>query len=252
MEPGSQASPDGAPAGSRSGPRTAPRTRLTGILTKRPVPGQVKTRLSPPLTPGAAALFAEGMLADAVERCTACAAFRTALVFAPAEERAWFAARFPDLPDLRPQRGAGLGERLACFFEEALAGERARTVVALGSDQPLVRTETIALAHQRLEAGADVVLGPDAGGGYYLIGLRRPNRALFTEVAMSSAGMCAATLALGRAQGLQVELLPEGYDIDVRADLERLHADLARLPPQTPEYPRHTARRLRELFPSPP
>ncbi len=238
----------GSGAGARGGDR---RARLTGILSKRPAPGRVKTRLVPPLTPDAAARLAEGMLADAVERCSACSAFRTALVFAPPEERAWFAARFPELDDLRAQEGDGLGARLARFFERALAEPGTRTVVAIGSDQPLVGTRTIARAHERLEAGQDLVLGPDAGGGYYLVGLRRAEPALFTEVAMSSAGMCEATLALARGRGLRAELLEPGYDVDVAADLERLRADLGRLPPATPEFPRHTALRLRELFPPP-
>jgi len=225
--------------------------RLTAIFSKRPVPGRVKTRLTPPLEPVQAARLAEGMLADAVARCTAAATFRTALLFTPAADEAWFRERFPALADQRPQRGATLAERLAAFFDEALGAEGVRTAVAIGSDQPTVTTARIGEAHGALEAGADLVLGPDRGGGYYLIGLRRAVPELFTEVEMSTAGMCAATVDVAQRLGLDVVLLEPGYDVDVEADLRLLRLDLERLlfegVHHTPEYPHHTAARLAEI-----
>lgn len=235
----------------RAARASGPDTRLTAVFSKRPVAGRVKTRLTPPLVPEQAALLAEGMLCDALERCAASAAFRTALVFAPAEDEPWFRARFPTLADQRPQRGDGLGERLASFFEEALGRADTRTVVVIGSDQPLVGTRLIARAHELLEGGRDLVLGPDHGGGYYLVGLRRPCPELFTTITMSSAAMCAATLALARAWGLQAELLEPGLDVDAAADLERLRRDLRALSPRAPEFPRHTARSLQRLSSGP-
>jgi glycosyltransferase A (GT-A) superfamily protein (DUF2064 family) len=213
----------------------------------------VKTRLTPPLEPAQAAALAEGMLRDAVERCLASPAFETVLLFAPPEEEAWFRAAFPDLADLRPQRGAGLAERLASGFEELLAEVPGRTVVAVGSDQPLVLPERIAEAHAALERGADVVLGPDLGGGYYLVGLSAAHPELFLGVEMGSAGMYAATVELARGLGLSVERLPTGYDVDVERDLVRLREDLERWRSRggegDPAFPRSTDRSLRELFP---
>ena len=221
-------------------------TRLSLILSKRPRAGEVKTRLCPPLEPDQAARLAEGMLADAVERCSASPDFRTRLVFAPASEEAWFRSRFPALSDLRAQSGEGLAERLATAFEEAFE-DGVGTVVAIGSDQPWVDSRRLGEAHEALEAGADLVLGPDLGGGYYLIGTKRSIPELFTGVTMSSSGMCAATMALAERLGLRVERLPEGYDVDVEADLSRLREDLRRFPSEQSEYPRHTAAALNEI-----
>ena len=227
--------------------------RWTAILSKRPAPGRVKTRLVPPLTPEGASDLAAAMLRDAVERCATSQAFRTALWFAPASEEAWFRTAFPGL-ELRPQRGEGLGERLAAAFEEGLAEPGARSLVAIGSDQPLVSSACIEAAHIALEDGVDVVLGPDAGGGYYLVGLRAPHASLFTEVPMSSAGMCAETVRLAESLGLSVRLLEPGYDVDVVADLLRLRGDLGRLrapgaPGAPGEFPRHTDDCLQRLLP---
>jgi len=208
----------------------------------------VKTRLCPPLTPGEAARLAAGMLDDTLEKCRG-APFRTALVVAPEEAEAWFRARYPEVEEQYPQRGPDLGARLAHFARRAFAELGARTLVVIGSDQPLVPRARLVAAHERLEAGSDVVLGPDRGGGYYLIGLRAPCDELFGGVTMSSADMCAATEALARARGLALARLEVDDDLDTPADLARLCATLART---QPEFVRHTRAALDELSYRPP
>jgi hypothetical protein len=225
-----------------SGDRNA---RLTALVSKYPAPGAVKTRLCPPLTPEGAARLAEGMLRDSVARSLA-GAFRSALVFAPRERADWFRSTFPELAQQVPQRGDGLGDRLANFVEDAFAHHSARTLVVVGSDQPLVPLARLEEAHAALEAEVDCVLGPDFGGGYYLIGLRRSLPELFTEVTMSTEGMCTATEVLARARGLTVRRLASHPDVDVAADLERLCRALGAGAELVP-FTEHTRRALREL-----
>ena len=221
--------------------------RLTGILAKRPEAGKVKTRLVPPLAPEEACALAQAMLDDAVERCLAPQAeARARLCFAPLEDAAWFRARYGARVELAPQRGAGLGERLAAFFEDALLEPGVRSAVALGADAPDVPARRLAEAHAALAGGADLVVGPDGGGGYYLAGLRAPQPALFLEVEMSTPAMCAETLALARRRGLRVATLAAGDDVDVAADLERLAARL-RGRAGEPDLPRATCEVLRAL-----
>ena len=218
-------------------------SRLTALFTKRPAPGEVKTRLCPPLSAGEAALLAEAMLRDTVAKCLA-GEFRTTLVFAPADAASWFQQTFPELEDQRPQVGSGLGERLAHFVAASFARRAARSLVLIGSDQPLVPLARVHEAHRALEAGADCVLGPDPGGGYYLIGLPRSVPELFRSVPMSSADMCAATEAVARARGLAVTRLAEHPDVDTPADLERLRAALDRDDADSSEFLEHTRRAL--------
>lgn len=223
--------------------------RLTAIFTKRPEPGRVKTRLCPPLEPAQAAELAEAMLRDTVARCRA-GAFRTALVFAPAEAAGWFRACFPELADQRPQVGEGLGARLAHFVEDSFRRGEARTVVVIGSDQPLVPPSCLEAAHRALEEGADCVLGPDLGGGYYLVGLTRSVPRLFTDVTMSSADMCRATEALARSIGLEVARLEPHPDVDLPSDLARLRGALDEMPPGGEDHLEHTRRALSALPPT--
>lgn len=217
--------------------------RLTAILSKQPVAGQVKTRLCPPLAPEQAAGLAAAMLQDSIERCQAGAAaggYRAALWYAPASAEPWFRRAAPRLA-LFPQRGADLAERMAQAFALGLAQPETQSMVLIGSDQPMLAGERILEAHRALEAGSDLVLGPDAGGGYYLLGMKRPHPELFSSIPMSTAAMGRQTLELAQELGLRVQLLEQGYDVDVAADLLRLAADLSRWEdPRHPDYPRHS------------
>ncbi|RME97388.1 MAG: DUF2064 domain-containing protein, partial [Chloroflexi bacterium] len=73
---------------------------------------------------------------------------------------------------------------------------------------------------------ADVVLGPCADGGYYLIGLTRPQPRLLREVPMSTPTVAQETLALARRMELKTAVLPIWYDVDTVAELRQLTVEL--------------------------
>jgi glycosyltransferase A (GT-A) superfamily protein (DUF2064 family) len=123
-----------------------------------------------------------------------------------------------------------LGERLY----RALAGaarEAGATgaVMALGSDHPTLPLELVHRAFERVEAGADVVLGPAEDGGYYLIALGPQAVAprLFEGIAWSTGRVLPQTLERCAELGLAVELLPEACDVDTPEDLRRLAIRMA-------------------------
>jgi len=64
-----------------------------------------------------------------------------------------------------------------------------------------------------------MVLGPASDGGYYLIGLKRPHRHLFTQIAWGTETVARSTCERAAEIGLATTLLPEWYDID---DIETL------------------------------
>ena len=114
-----------------------------------------------------------------------------------------------------------------CIAAGLAAG--APAVVVIGTDAPHVPAEHIRLAVRLLGEGAhDVALGPSEDGGYYLIGLRRPQRELFESMAWSTAGVFEETIARCRSLQLRVALLPLCYDVDTAEALARLEAELAR------------------------
>jgi rSAM/selenodomain-associated transferase 1 len=196
--------------------------RLTTIFAKKPAAGAVTTRLCPPLTPAAAAELALAMLDDTVEKCLGSTGFRTSIRASPAGESSWFRERYAGVFEVVEQEGEGLGERLARHFEQSSRVHPEWTLACIGADSPQVPAQRIEASHRALERGADLVLGPDRGGGYYLVALRRPRAELFTGVEMSTPGMCERTIELARSFGLRVVLLEADFDVDGPEDLRRL------------------------------
>ena len=211
------------------------------LYTKPPIPGRVKTRLTPELTPQQAAELHAAFLGDLLERLAG-GRFDLRIAWALQEGE-----RREDLPDLSGevpeaaevpallQTGRDLGERLYDGLDRAARRIRggARAVAAFGSDHPTVPVETLHRAFERLEAGTDAVLGPSFDGGYYLMALRRevvlPE--LFRGIAWSTGRVLEQTLDRIAAAGLSHELVDEGLDVDTPEDLEHLVADLARSGP---------------------
>jgi rSAM/selenodomain-associated transferase 1 len=141
-----------------------------------------------------------------------------------------------------PQRGRDLGRRIdhaMRVVHRASGGP----VIALGADMPHVARREIARAGRALAGGADVVLGPAVDGGYYLIGTRMPQRAMFDDIAWGTGAVAAATRRRCRALGLALVELSPGFDVDGVRDLVALAGVVRRRPG---EY-RHTGAVLRRL-----
>ena len=97
--------------------------------------------------------------------------------------------------------------------------------VIMDSDSPTLPSAYVAQAFDGLD-DADVTLGPCEDGGYYLIGLKRPQPRLLRKVRMSTPHVLRDTLALAHEAGLGVALLPRWYDVDTLQELQRLRAEL--------------------------
>jgi rSAM/selenodomain-associated transferase 1 len=195
---------------------SVPSRRLL-LFTKPAREGRVKTRLIGDLSAAEAAELHAAFLADLLARLSeGDFDLRLAWALEPEEE-----IPAGPRPGLR-QRGDDLGERLYLALAEA-AGEAA-VVAALGSDHPTLPLDLVHLAFAKVEAGADVVLGPAEDGGYYLIALAAGaiSRRLFEEISWSTERVLPATLERCRELGLMVELLPVAADIDTPEDLRRL------------------------------
>jgi rSAM/selenodomain-associated transferase 1 len=183
------------------------------VIAKEPVPGRVKTRLTPPFSPWQAARLAEAALADTLTAAVQVPAARpvVALDGAPGS---WL----PDGCDVIAQRGRGLDQRIAAAFSEAYA-RLSVPVVLIGMDTPQVTPELLEAALRPLADGtADAAFGPAHDGGFWLLGLRRPDPRLVLGVPMSTAHTGAVQLARLLAAGLRVHQLPRCLDVDTAAD----------------------------------
>ena len=192
------------------------------VFAKEPRAGRVKTRMCPPLTPTQAAHLYACLLDDVLE---ATAHFSVELGLSPVlavhPPGAWrtLARRAPSIFRVVPQRGANLAERMAWAADQAGA-EGARRILLRGSDSPQLGLEIASAALQALEAN-DLTLCPDEGGGYSLIGMRRPIPGLFDH-SMSTNTVFEDTVANAIARDLKTHRLPASFDLDTVGDLRFL------------------------------
>jgi glycosyltransferase A (GT-A) superfamily protein (DUF2064 family) len=121
------------------------------------------------------------------------------------EPGAWLPPGF----DVVPQCGGGLDERLAAAFA-AVSGP----ALLIGMDTPQLTPGLLAVDWE----GTDAWFGPAADGGFWGLGLRRPDAALVRGVPMSSADTGAVQRARLDAAGLRVAELPRLRDVDTAAD----------------------------------
>jgi len=178
------------------------------VMAKAPVPGRVKTRLSPPFTPGEAAALAEAALADTLDAVAACGAGRRVLAL-DGEPGPWLPPGF----EVVAQTHGSFNRRLAHAW--AVAGGPG---VQIGMDTPQVRPADLDHALGALDTSS-AALGHAADGGWWALGLRRPDGAVFRGLPMSTARTGRAQEARLRALGLDVALLPTLVDLDTADDL---------------------------------
>ncbi len=219
---------------------TADRKALL-IVAKRPAPGRTKTRLTPPLKPEQAAQLYEAFLRDTIDLVRGVPGARPFIAYAPEDAEGYFRRLAPGF-ELLPQVGDDLGERLDHALAHCLR-DGFRQAVNMDSDSPTLPADHLRLAFGALE-NADAVLGPCEDGGYYLLGLKRPAPRLLRNVRMSTPTVMRDTLALAAEAQLTVAQLPAWYDVDTVAELERLHAELGRLPPNRAAHTRALIARI--------
>ncbi len=173
------------------------------VICKAPVPGLVKTRLCPPCTPEQAATLAAAALADTFDavRATRC---RRRVAVLDGEPGRWLG---PGI-DIVAQRGGPLDERLACAVAD-LGGP----VVIIGMDTPQVTPILLDAALAATERHGSA-LGITTDGGYWVIGLARPDPAVIDGVPMSTAHTGTIQHARLVARGLRPARLPALVDVD--------------------------------------
>ncbi len=195
------------------------------VFAKAPRPGMVKTRMSPPLSLDQSAELYAAMLGDVLNATAGyaeCLGLLPVLAFHPPEAVDELIGRVPAGFRMQAQRGGDLGERMANAFAEAAAAGAERTLLR-GSDSPALELSVFEEAMDRLDTGHDVVLTPDQGGGYAMVGMRGLHPELF-DVAMSTHDMLDQTTRVARSLGLRTALTSAGFDLDTAADLRRLDA----------------------------
>jgi len=189
------------------------------LFARAPVPGNVKTRLLPALTPEQAASLHEAFVRDMIRLIRSAQPRADCELWTDTYTDAW-----PELSVTRKVQISGdLGLKMLHAAQSALSGG-ATSVVILGADSP-----TLPPAHlsDLMDSASDVALGPAEDGGYWGIAISRVHPAMFRDVPWSTAATLEATRQACVKAGLTVGLGRLWYDVDSPADLQRLRADAA-------------------------
>jgi rSAM/selenodomain-associated transferase 1 len=208
------------------------------VMTKAPQAGRVKTRLVPPLTPEEAAELNKCFLRDTAAAISSACSRRPVgdegktarsspiAVYTPVGAESAYTGVLPSDFSLLPQRGDEFGERLF-FAVEDLFKCGFDSLCLIDSDSPTVPAENFEQAVELLSTSEDcVVLGPSDDGGYYLVGMKKPHRHLFEQIDWSTERVLNQTMQRATEIGIEVKLLPIGYDVDDDASLRRLCDEL--------------------------
>lgn len=203
----------------------APSVHLV-VVTKAPIPGRVKTRLTPVVSPADAAQLARALLEDTLRQVGSIPHTHLVVAVEP-PEAVPFMQEIAPCVEIVPQAAGDLGARMSALVEDRFA-RGASAVLLIGSDHPTLPQEQIEQAIQWLREGDDqAVIGPAEDGGYYLIGLTQPHPELFSRIAWSGPTVLQDTLTRARGAGLSVRQLSVARDVDTLDDLVHLQRRLS-------------------------
>ncbi|MGH9022730.1 MAG: TIGR04282 family arsenosugar biosynthesis glycosyltransferase [Acidimicrobiia bacterium] len=198
------------------------------VMAKAPLAGRVKTRLCPPFTPAEAAALASAALVDTLEAVLAVPARRVLAFDGPTEPCLADELEWRGEMELMPQCQGGLDRRIATVLENIVLEDverSATTVLVIGMDTPQITSalmiEALALM---ADPGTDAVIGPATDGGWWALGLRRPEGADVYGVPMSTPHTGSAQRQRLLERGRRVVALPELRDVDTIDDARAVAA----------------------------
>lgn len=194
------------------------KNRAIILFTRIPAAGRTKTRLQPFLDGKSCCRLHRAFIKDiynVIKKIDA-----DVYVYCTAENNIKNSAGlFYDNPALFMQRGETLGQRMDNAISEVLdLGHGA--CVLIGTDVPLIGPENIENAFEILQY-KDVVISPVEDGGYYLIGMKKSCKAVFS-IEYGNSSVTENTIKAIEKTGKTYGLGMPTFDIDYKEDLLRL------------------------------
>jgi rSAM/selenodomain-associated transferase 1 len=190
------------------------------IFARTPEFGKVKTRLAADIGPESALRIYTRLLTHTCETALRSGFPARVYLAGPMPERdLWSDAGFHRFP----QADGDLGQRMSAAFAQAFA-DGVRSVVIIGTDCPGLTSAHLHEAMSALQTH-EAVVGPADDGGYTLLGLTSPIRAIFENKAWSTDTVLGDTLADFKRLGMSVARLETLRDLDTLDDLNALTDD---------------------------
>ena len=191
------------------------------VLAKAPYPGLVKTRLVLTLGVDGAAKLQERFIQRTVDTAVASGVGPVTLWGSPDERHPFFAHLIAQHAiRVKRQPNGDLGARMLAALAEANG-----PAIVIGTDCPGLTAEHLKDAAEVLRSGTDAVVCPADDGGYVLIGMRRPDPALFEDMAWSTEGVMTETRRRLAHIGLTWREPAQLWDVDRPTDVRRMRRE---------------------------
>ena len=188
------------------------------LFAKRPVPGEVKSRLANSIGEYAAAQIYSQLLFRNIREISKLRTIDRWILASNKSDEPWFYNKIKNLGWQTSYQSEGdIGERML----EALTrfSKQGVPTIVVGSDLVDLSFKDIELAFHFLEGGNTCVLGPSDDGGYWLIGFNSVVPYVFDYIPWSTMYVLEHTLEKIKQTKLKLKMLPVRTDIDDIHDL---------------------------------
>lgn len=199
--------------------------RFLIVFAKEPEKGRVKTRLGKCFPNAQLLNLYKAFLKDTLDTAEKVDCEEKILAYSASGEPRYLKSISRNFK-FYAQRGRNLGKRMHNAFMYT-KDKGAKKAVIIGSDSPDLSAGIINNAFQRLDK-YDFVLGPSYDGGYYLIGLKKPEPCIFEGIRWSTPDVFEDTVKKARKMNKKIFVLKKWYDIDNLKSLGRLVCELKR------------------------
>lgn len=212
------------------------------LFTRVPTEGKTKTRLQTALTSVQCVEAHCAFLRDMTAACTSPDQWELLVFYGDEGPLASLQKILPEQQKYFPQQGASLGEKMDRAITQTLSIGYERCVL-VGADLPELNRNIIAQAMHTLKEN-QLVLGPTADGGYYLVGSTKPCPQIFSGQSYGGSSVFENTVAAAREAGLSLGTVASMEDIDQPEDLRKLAERLNRQPDSVCPHSRQFLRKL--------
>lgn len=198
------------------------------LMSRAPIAGETKTRLESHLTSKECAKLHKAFLKDINTKFlnlkNIYSRLDLYLSYTPEDSKNLFEEIIDEEFTRIPQRGKDLGQRMYNAVADAYQKSKLPVIIT-GSDLPLldidIFTEALAGLKER-----DIVIGPSQDGGYYLLGMKKPESCLFDFADWGNHSVLEKTIRAASRHNLKSHFLPEASDVDTFKELLELRAKL--------------------------
>ncbi|KMT22479.1 TIGR04282 family arsenosugar biosynthesis glycosyltransferase [Clostridium cylindrosporum] len=189
------------------------------IFTRVPIKGRTKTRLQKCLSPKQCAMIHGSFIKDIYKTCKETK--RDIFIFyTPKRYKHKLVELIGENDEYQVQVGEDLGEKMLDAIETVLS-KGYYSCILLGTDVPGLKATYILNAFKALER-SDVVLGPTFDKGYYLVGMKKPYKNVFSNQFYGTGDVLSNTISKIKEENLSYELVDTCLDIDEEEDLKAL------------------------------